>query len=140
MAKTGTSWESLRCGMSSGALTTSRVWSCTTLGEGMDQVMSEADRLELEERELEVQIQAQWQLDLRVLLFIVYIHVLMLNSFTKSSLYPRSFHCTCSIHESKNGRFFITRAIWCSKMYPSFISHDRCTGPSSSKLPRSKGS
>ena len=48
--------------MSSGALTTSRVWSCTTLGEGMDQVMSEADRLELEERELEVQIQAQWQL------------------------------------------------------------------------------
>ena len=58
--------------MSSGALTTSRVWSCTTLGEGMDQVRSEADRLEEEERELERQIQARWQLgSVKVLVFVV---------------------------------------------------------------------
>ena len=42
---------------SSGALTTSRVWSCTTLTDGMNHIHMEASKLEAEERELERQIQ-----------------------------------------------------------------------------------
>ena len=38
--------------------TSSRVWSCATFQEGVDQVTSSAQQLEDEERELEKQIEA----------------------------------------------------------------------------------
>ena len=38
--------------------TSSRVWSCATFKEGVDQVASSAEQLEAEERELEQQIEA----------------------------------------------------------------------------------
>lgn len=38
--------------------TSSRVWSCATFKEGVDQVASSAEQLEAEERELEMQIEA----------------------------------------------------------------------------------
>lgn len=135
--------------MSSGALTTSRVWSCTTLGEGMDQVMSEADRLEVEERELELQIQAQWQLDLRVLLYIYRLYTCVdVELLHKIRSIPYIYLldlviAPVQLTNQKTEDSLSPWAIWCSKMYPSFISHDRCTGPSSgssSRLPRSKGS
>ena len=47
-----------RVSVTSEARTSSRVWSCATLQEGVDHVAAEAAALEKEERELEEQIKA----------------------------------------------------------------------------------
>ena len=47
-----------RVSVTSEAPTSSRVWSCATLQEGVDHVAAEAAALEKEERELEEQIKA----------------------------------------------------------------------------------
>ena len=85
------------------AATSSRVWSCDTLQEGVNHVSDEAAKLEQEEKELEFQIQAP--------LFFFH-RVLDLKIFKGNSQHHVQSHCISHIHERKSPVKFLYNDKW----------------------------